>query len=475
MDIFKLVGSVFIDNEEANKSLSKTDDKAKAVGDTLVSGAKKAGKFAVGLGAAAAGVVTSMVGMANETASSMDVIDKASIRMGISAESYQELAHAAGLSGVEIGTLEKAAKKLEGTGLNMDEALEEIYALTTEEERAAKASELFGDAVAYSLTPMLQASGEEFAAMRQEANDLGLVMSEDTVKAGASLNDAFSNIKDSVSALGNSLMGSLLPIIQEGAEMVLGFMPTIQAIVGQIGPVLGNLLSSLMPILMQVVQSVLPPLLKLLEALMPLFQMLCELILPIVVKLIQWIAEFIANVVIPVITKVVEVIKNALSNAKEMFTSFKETVVGVFKAIVEGVKKPINSIIGFINTMIEALNGLHFDIPDWVPVLGGKSFGFNLKTIPLLADGGNINGSGAAIVGEAGAELINMPKGASVTPLQRGETALNADKILAVLQSMHEEQKQFMTDYESILTDALNNMGIMWNDRELGRMVREYV
>ena len=70
-----------------------------------------------------------------------------------------------------------------------------------------------------------------------------------------------------------------------------------------------------------------------------------------------------------------------------------------------------------MNGMIDGLNKLKWDIPSWIPVLGGKSWGFNLGKIPLLADGGNIQRGGMAVVGEAGPELLNLPTGARVTPL----------------------------------------------------------
>lgn len=113
MDIFKLVGSVFIDTDKANDSLSKVDKKAEGTGGKLATLAGAAGKAALGIGAAAAAVGGAMVATAKQTAANADVVDKASQRMKIGAESYQELAHAAGLSGVEMSTLEQAAKKLE--------------------------------------------------------------------------------------------------------------------------------------------------------------------------------------------------------------------------------------------------------------------------------------------------------------------------------------------------------------------------
>lgn len=474
MEIFKLFGSVMVDTAKAEESLHKTDDKAKNVGETLANGAKKAGQFAVGVATMATGAVASLVSVAKSSAETADSVDKASQRMKIGAESYQELAHAASLSGVEMSTLEKAAKKLEGTGLNLDDAIEEIYALGTAEERSAKASELFGESVAYQMTPMLNASAEEMGAMRQEAHDLGLVMSEDAVKSGAELNDAISKVTDSFKAVGTQLGASLMPLVTDLCNQIIAFMPTIMEIVDEIAPTLNELLATLLPIVMDVVRQVLPPMLELIKALLPLFTTICELILPVLIKLITTVATFIAEKVIPTITKVVDIVRDIIKKAPEQFNKLKNSVIDTFNAIKEGVKKPINAVIGMINRMIDAINALSFDVPDWIPVLGGKTFGFNLKNIPELANGGSIVGEGTAIVGEAGAELINMPKGATVTPLTRGETALNADKILETLEIMQRQNLAFMQSFEESVASALNNVGIKWDDRELGRMVKKY-
>ena len=84
-----------------------------------------------------------------------------------------------------------------------------------------------------------------------------------------------------------------------------------------------------------------------------------------------------------------------------------DSIVSVFKGIwdylVAIVKAPINIIIGLINGLVQgvvdginlvigALNNISFDIPDWVPLIGGQTFGFNLTPlvapkIPLLAKG----------------------------------------------------------------------------------------
>lgn len=126
------------------------------------------------------------------------------------------------------------------------------------------------------------------------------------------------------------------------------------------------------------------------------------------------------------ISNIKEKIKGTLENIKETWTekwsNMKSTVVGIFRGIWSGIKGIINSIIGGIekmvnsvisglNTMIGAMNKLSWDIPDWVPEIGGNKFGLNIPTvntvsIPRLANGGITTGSTLANIGEAGREAV---------------------------------------------------------------------
>ena len=73
---------------------------------------------------------------------------------------------------------------------------------------------------------------------------------------------------------------------------------------------------------------------------------------------------------------------------------------GVWDGIVSGFKGFINIFINGINTIIGGFNKLSFTAPDWVPGIGGKTIGFNLPTIPLLAKGGIATGPTLAMGGE---------------------------------------------------------------------------
>ena len=90
--------------------------------------------------------------------------------------------------------------------------------------------------------------------------------------------------------------------------------------------------------------------------------------------------------------------------ARNLGESVKGVFTNAFKAIPALLKAPINAAIGLINSAIDAINGIGFTVPDWVPGMGGKSFAVNVPKIPMLAAGGFTNG--VSIAGEAGQEAV---------------------------------------------------------------------
>ena len=94
-----------------------------------------------------------------------------------------------------------------------------------------------------------------------------------------------------------------------------------------------------------------------------------------------------------------------------IFSNFKDKVVGFFqnigdkaKSIFEGVGSAIKGVLNVgiraCNTLISGINKFKIDVPDWVPGIGGETFGFNIPKIPELANGGVINQPTVAMMGE---------------------------------------------------------------------------
>ena len=145
---------------------------------------------------------------------------------------------------------------------------------------------------------------------------------------------------------------------------------------------------------------------------------------------IQTTVTTIINAIGTTISSVMSTIQKGISTAlssirtgwNSTWENMKSTIISIFNAIWSGIKGTINSIIGGVekmangvinalNGMINALNNLKFDVPDWVPGIGGKSFGLNISTlgnvsIPKLAKGGVVDRATIAMIGEAGKEAV---------------------------------------------------------------------
>ena len=127
--------------------------------------------------------------------------------------------------------------------------------------------------------------------------------------------------------------------------------------------------------------------------------------------------------------------EQAWKGVKQIFSGVWDTFVGIVKAPINAIIGLINGLIGAINMAIGGLNSLKISVPDWIPGIGGKSFGFNIPSIPsipYLAKGGTVL-SGSAIVGEAGPELLTVgPGGTRVQPLTNSGGAAKGGAVVSI-------------------------------------------
>lgn len=206
----------------------------------------------LGRGLATAGAATAVVGAAaikagdaftdaaGDVAAYGDNIDKMSQRLGLSYEGFQKWDYILGQSGVDIDSMQTGLKTLtnqlddarngsaeaqarfEALGLSLEdinnmsreEVFESVIAgfqqMEDSTERAALANDLFGRS-GQNLTPLFNQSIEETQALAQAAEDLGLIMSDDAVRASADYQDALDTMQRSMNGLKNNMMGNFLP------------------------------------------------------------------------------------------------------------------------------------------------------------------------------------------------------------------------------------------------------------------------
>ena len=179
-----------------------------------------------------------------------------------------------------------------------------------------------------------------------------------------------------------------------------------------------------------------------------------------------------------------ENIKNKFVTAKDgmvsAWESFKgkikdgvDVIVGFWDDIKQGAKDMANGVIGAVegmvnkvisgvNWLIRGLNRISFSIPDWVPLIGGNSFGFNLGQInsvslPRLAQGGVVSSPTTALIGENGAE--------AVVPLENNTDWIN--KVAAQINS-NSDNSQIIVMLDRII-EAINDkdLDVTIGDRDI--------
>ncbi|AYB41798.1 phage tail tape measure protein [Paenibacillus lautus] len=140
-----------------------------------------------------------------------------------------------------------------------------------------------------------------------------------------------------------------------------------------------------------------------------------------------------------------------------------ESFSGTFSLIKTYAKAPINAIIEMINGLIDKVNSISVDIPEW---MGGGTFGVSIPKIPKFALGTSYFKGGLAQINERGGEIVNLPGGSQVIPADKSEKMINASrgpiKIEIIIQGnvIGEEEyvNQLMNKAVSKLEMALGNV-----------------
>lgn len=121
-----------------------------------------------------------------------------------------------------------------------------------------------------------------------------------------------------------------------------------------------------------------------------------------------------------------QIFTDVWSGIKQTFSNIGSWFSEKFSGVISVIKAPFNVLIRAVNSVIDALNAISFDVPDWVPVIGGQKFGFDIKKLNELERGGVLRRGQMGFLEGKGAE--------AVVPLER-----NKAWIREVAKSMKEE------------------------------------
>ena len=403
LEIFKLVGSIFVDNEQANKSIAKTDENAQGVGKTLLGGVKTAAKWGGAIVAGAATAATAVAGLASTTVSSyadyeqlaggvetlfkdssaevMKYAENAYKTAGMTANQYMETvtsfsasllqglngdtAKAASVADMAITDMSDNANKM-GTDMSsiqnayqgfakqnytMLDNLKLGYGGTKSEmERLlVDAGKLSG--VEYNIDNL----NDVYEAIHVIQGEMGITGTT-AKEATSTIQGSIGMIKAKLENLRTSIGTAIAPVVQKFLSLVIDNLPMVEGLIGQVTPVISNLMSELLPPAMQLAQTLLPMLVSLISALLPPAQQILDAVLPIIVQLCQMLLPPLVEIVqqlLPPLLMLLQPIIELLSPLLELLQPILDLIVGILEPIATLINGLLTPLINVIKKVIE--------------------------------------------------------------------------------------------------------------------------
>lgn len=458
--------------KETGKQSDDAGGKFEKFGSVMKSVGKALAVTMVAIGTAAVAAGKKLWDMANDVAEAGDAIDKTSQKIGISAESYQEWDYVFQRCGADVNNLQTGMKKLSGVitdaaggsdsaaqklsavglsiedlnGKSQDEQLSIVIAALQDMEsgaaRTAAANDLLGKS-ATDMAAVLNMTAEETEALKQEAQDYGMVMSNDAVAASAAFEDSLTRMQGTIGGLKNRMVGELLPGItmimdglsdlvagneQAGEEITSGVTAVIETVTEMIPQAVElisliaaailesapsiiqalaegviNAIPTLLPVVMQVITDLVTALMELLPQIVEAgMQILASLIMGIATALPTLIPQ-IVEIVVQICQTLVDNLPLILDAALQLITGLAEGILNAIPVLIDALPEVIDSIITFLldsipqiidtgikllTSLVEALPEIITAIVEAIPKIIDSIITAVLNAIPLIIEAG---------------------------------------------------------------------------------------
>lgn len=281
-------------------------------------------------------------------------------------------------------------------------------------------------------------------------------------------------LKGVIEFLNGIFTGDIDKCMQGIEDIIKGCLEAIWGIIKAIVSLIVNLVKGTVDIVINLLKDIFTAIGNILSSIKSVFDKVLMAIFNAVISVIDGIKDALWNIV----DFVGDTFSSAWSN---VWNGIINAFDNIFGGIVDIAKGPINMVIGLINGMLDGLesginwivrkiNTLSFDVPDWVPVIGGDHFGFDLPevgfgSIPYLAEGGYVkpNTPQLAMIGD------NKHQGEVVAP---------EDKLIDMAQkaAAMASSAELLAEAISILKQILKILETLDLDIQLdGKSLKKYV
>ena len=372
-------------SEDADGKLSRLGDTAKKIGAAL-------GAAAAAVGTACVAAGKKLWDMANDVGSAGDQIDKTSQKIGISAESYQKWGYVFERCGADVNNLQtgmkklstvitdaaggsdSAAEKLSAVGLSIEElngksqdeqlsmVITALQGMEAGAERTAAANDLLGKS-AVDMAAVLNTSAEETERLKQEAEDYGMVMSNEAVAASAAFEDSLTKLSHTVDGLKNRMVGELLPGItqitdgfadllagnEQAAEElkngVTSVIDTIRTLIPQFAELITSIAGAVLESAPGIIKALADGLLSAISELTPTIARIVTEIISALVGLLPQIVSAGADILLSLIKGIADTIPQLVAAGVQLFIALIENLPTIIVEIVKAIPQIITGIV----------------------------------------------------------------------------------------------------------------------------------
>lgn len=404
MNLFNLIAKITLDNKEFQKGIKDSESSGKTFGQKIAGGAKVAGKALVAMGSAVMVAGAALAKLTLGSIKTTDEIGKESQKLNMSTDAYQKWALAMKMSGTDISVLTMGMKTftsvLDGAatgqaeqillmnrlgmsysdfeGLSVEETFKKVIeALQGMEEGAEKtqlAVDLFGRS-GQELLPLLNDEVGSIDALFQQFEDLGLIIDNETVKAGESLDDQITLLTEKVKMLGTNIGVELMPWVSRLVEGFMGLATGAEDAGAMLQSVITDALNGIIEALPQIVDvalSIVPLLVETIFATLPkLVDAAFEIIYALADFLIAYLPDLIPAAIQLVITLVMGILDNIGKMQDVAIDLIVAVIEGIITALPELIKAAPQIVLAIIKGMVGAIPKLFTDI-NWLSL--GKGF-----------------------------------------------------------------------------------------------------
>lgn len=275
--------------------------------------------------------------------------------------------------------------------------------------------------------------------------------------------DLVKGVKDALGNIGKLFTNLWINVLQPLIKTMLDTMTKLwdkhlKGLVQDIADFIGKLIKAALDIFNKFIMPIVN---FLVQALGPAFTKTFSEIL----KVVEWAVGLVSGVLkglIKALGGVIDFIAGVFTgNWKKAWNGIKTFMSGIADSLVAIFKGAINLIVNAFNSMIGALNKIKVNVPDWVPGMGGKSFGINIPKIPRLAKGGLVSAPTLAMVGDN--------RGASVDPEVVSPLSKLQDMIGGNNEGMIEVLRMILLAIEQLKDQSGGDVVLKLSELELGR------